>query len=72
MGGRYIVPLDLGSSIVDKCSFYLRRFIGERSEAIFWPNILEAREKRSWLIRVLRIREIFQVSSLIQTRASKT
>jgi hypothetical protein len=30
MSGRYIVPLDLGDSVVDKSLHYLRRFVGEK------------------------------------------
>jgi len=29
MGGRYIIPLNLGDHLSDKSSSYLRRFIGE-------------------------------------------
>lgn len=30
MSGRYIVPLDLGDSVVDKSLHYLRRFVGQK------------------------------------------
>ena len=32
MSGRYIVPLDLGSAIMDKSLFYLRKYEGQKTE----------------------------------------
>jgi N-acyl homoserine lactone hydrolase len=32
MGGRYIVPLDLGDSTADKSLSYLRRYVGQKDE----------------------------------------
>jgi glyoxylase-like metal-dependent hydrolase (beta-lactamase superfamily II) len=33
MGGQYIIPLDLGDSIVEKSMHYLRRFVGQKEPA---------------------------------------
>mgnify|MGYP000335400306 CR=1 FL=1 len=46
MGGRYIIPLDLGASTVEKCSFYLRRFIGEKERSQFLAEYIGGAEKK--------------------------